>query len=384
MPYFPNSMVLDRTGTNLYFGSAHELMIYSATTNTLSKEDTNVPGVVLAAAPNNQQILINDPVRQVFYLYSPSGATFSTFNGVGTWAQWTPDAQTLYVVGYTTNATNATYTPTLFVYNTNTGWTTYPLAAPTAQVPPPANLTVTVPGIGAFLSSTSTGSKTADSTAFRAWCPTLNGNTINQAYPQAASVPVQTDALAATTDGAHILGVGLDGGNTPTLTDIGVNYNQSLVNGACPSVGGTSGPITTSPVTQFQSPAGALGFQATAINQVVVSPASNLAFFTYTPNSTSTNKLWYYQPTTNGAAGSLGSLTFNEPSATTPAATAPLTGVFSLDDTLFFVSTSGDNLVHYINVNTLQDTQQINPGLVDGNGNPVPASFLAAKPRPTT
>ena len=86
-----------------------------------------MPGVVLAASPTNQSILINDPIRQVFYLYSPSAGTFSTYSGVGTYARWTQDAQTLYVVGYVTNASGAK-APTLFVFNTNTGWTTYPLA----------------------------------------------------------------------------------------------------------------------------------------------------------------------------------------------------------------------------------------------------------------
>jgi hypothetical protein len=61
-----------------------------------------------------------------------------------------------------------------------------------------------------------------------------------------------------------------------------------------------------------------------------------------------------------------------------------LAGAFSLDDTIFFVSTAGDNLVHYISVKTLQDTQQIRPGLVDGNGSPVPVTFIAVKPRATT
>jgi trimeric autotransporter adhesin len=398
MPYFPNSMVMDQTGTNLYFGTAHELMIYATASNALTKEDPNVPGVVLAAAPNNQTILINDPIRQVFYLYAPSGATYTTFSGVGTSAQWTPDSKTLYVVGYVTNtaSTTTTYTPTLFVNNVNTGWTTYPLSSPVTQPPTAGDLTVTVPGVGAFLSSDSTGSPTATSTLLHAWCPSLTGNTINQAYPLAASVAAQTDVLGATTDGAHILGVGLDGGNSPTLTDIGVNFANSLVHGACPSAGGTSTNITTSPVTQFQqTPSGALGFQADAINQVVVSPASNLAFITYTPASASTNQLWYYQPTTTGGLGKVGSVTLAEPSGTTTAATAPLAGAFSLDDTMFFVSTAGDDLVHYINVGSLLDTQQINPGLTctEGNpvttnpctpGQPVPASFIAVKPRPTT
>jgi hypothetical protein len=382
MPYVPNSMVMDQTGTNLYFGSPHELMIYAAATNSLTKEDPNVPGVVLAAAPNNQTILINDPLRQIFYLYSPSAATFTTYSGVGTAAQWTPDAKTLYINGYTTSTsgTQVTYTPTLFVYNANTGWTTYALGAPSVnQLPPPADLTVTIPGVGAFLSGSST--------ALHAWCPVLTGNSISQAYPLVTSVAAQTDVLAATTNGAHVLGVGLNGGNSPTLTDIDVNFANSLVNGACPSSGGTSTNITTSPVTQFlQTPAGALGFQAAALNQIVASPASNLAFLTYTPvtGSTTAATLPYYQPTTTGALGTVGQVTFVEPTGTTTPALAPLVGAFSLDDTLFFVSTSGDNLVHYISVSSLQDTKQINPGLVDLNGNPLPATTIAVKPRPTT
>ena len=382
MPYIPNSMVLDRTGTNLYFGSTHELMIYSAGTNSLSKEDPNVPGVVLAAAPTNGQILINDPVRQVFYLYSPSGGTFSTYSGVGTWAQWTPDAQTLYVVGYVTTAGGAKV-PTFFVYNTNTGWTTYPLTSgePVNQTTPASNLTVAIPGVGAFLSG--------NPTVAYAWCPAVTAtNTIAQAYPEIASVSLPwTDVLAATTDGEHILGVGLDGGSTPTLTDANVNMLASLNSGACPNANGSSTNITTSPVSHvLQAPAGALGFQASAIDQVVASPASNLAFVTYTPTagSTATATLPYYVPTTNGSLGTVGQVTLNEPAGISSKATAPLVGVFSLDDTIFFVSTSGDNLVHYINVNSLQDTQQINPGLQDQNGNPLPVTTIAVKPRSTT
>jgi hypothetical protein len=388
MPYVPTSMVLDQTGTNLYFGSCHELMIYAAANNTLTKEDPNVPGVVLAASPNNQTILINDQVRQVFYLYAESAGTYSTYNGVGTSARWTPDSKTLYVTGYVTNTSSATpYTPTLFVYNANTGWTTYSIGSATATVPPASDLAIAVPGIGAFLSSSATGSSTADATTMHAWCPTLSGNDIVQAYPQAASVAAETDVVAATTDGAHILGLGLNGGTSPTLTDISVNYSNSLVNGACPASGTTSTNITTSPVTQFvQSAAGTLGFSASAADQVVVSPASNLAFLTYTPASgtTTPGTLPYYQPTSTGALGTIGQVKFVEPAGTTTPAIAPLFGVFSLDDTQFFVSTSGDNLVHFINVNTLTDTQQLAPGLVDVNGNPVAATVIAVKPRSTT
>jgi hypothetical protein len=394
MPYFPNSMVMDRTGTDLYFGSSTELMIYTTATNTLTKEDPNVPGTVLAVAPNNLTVLINDSIRKVFYLYTPSAATYTTYSGVGTAAQWTPDSKTLYITGST-----AAGAPALFVYNVNTGFTTYPLTSvptvpnnqPVNQTTPATNLTVTVPGVGAFLSGTPT--------VVNAWCPVVNSSntiTTSGAYPQAGHVDVPTDVLAATTDGAHIIGAKLNSVDSAsaTLYDIGVSFANSLNNGACPSVatGGTfdSTNITQSPITTPTPPSGPLGIPASVqvsnLNQVVASPASNLAFVTYSAedSSTGTATLPYYQPGSGGTLGTLGQVAFVEPASATTPATAPLTGVFSLDDTLFFVSTSGDNLVHYINVSSLKDTQQIAPGLVDASGNVVPAQFIAAKPRPTT
>jgi hypothetical protein len=380
MPYFPNSMVLDRTGTSLYFGTSTELMIYTTATNTLTKEDPNVPGKVLAVAPNNLTVLINDPIRKLFYLYTPSAGTYTTYSGVGTAAQWTPDAKTLYITG-----TTAAGAPALFVNNANTGFTTYLLDP--VQTTPATNLALTVPGVGAFLSG--------NPTVVNAWCPELSSaNTIVEAYPNAGSVHVPTDVLGATIDGAHIIGAKRVSATSATLYDIGVSFADSLDNGACPSVasGGTftSTNITKSPVTTPAPPSGPIDLPAnveiSALNQVVVSPGSNLAFVTYTPatGSTGTATLPYYEPNTSGTLGTLGQVTFVEPASSTSPATAPLAGAFSLDDNLFFVSTSGDNLVHYITVSTLKDTKQIAPGLVDASGNVVPAQFIAAKPRPTT
>src|SRR5450631_3415338 len=91
LPYVPNSMVMDQTGTNLYFGSSHALMVYS-TANDASAATPNsaVPGVVLAVSPNNKTLVINDPVRQVFYIYNAAGSVAATFAGVGNSAAWTP------------------------------------------------------------------------------------------------------------------------------------------------------------------------------------------------------------------------------------------------------------------------------------------------------
>ena len=356
MPYFPNSMVMDRTATSLYFGSSHELMVYSTASNSLGKEDPNVPGVVLAAAPDNQTILINDQTRKLFYLYKTSGGTYTTFSGVGTAAQWTPDAKTLYVVG-----TDANGAPTLFVNNVNTGWTTYGLPSASNSV------AITIPSVGAFESGTQT--------VAHAWCPDL---TTGQAYPLATAnmtLP-QTDALGATVDGDHIIGVGLNGGMTPTLSDIGLDISSSLYSGAC-------APANTPDTVgiQFVIPGvkqAPLTFTASQINQVVTSPGSSLAFVTYLASGAGSATLPYYEPSTPGTLGTLGQVNL------TGTPTAPVAGAFSLDDTIFFVSTSGDNLVHYIDVKSLTDTKQINPGLIDATGKPTYATFIAVKPRTTT
>jgi hypothetical protein len=86
------------------------------------------------------------------------------------------------------------------------------------------------------------------------------------------------------------------------------------------------------------------------------------------------------------------------------AVTAPVAGAFTPDDTLFFVSTAGDNQIHYISVPMIltdpahADTQQIAPNLpactpattdLDCVGAPagatvVPATVITVRPRSTT
>jgi hypothetical protein len=432
LPYVPNSMQMDRGGNTIYFGSQHELMVYSTAGNSVSLQDTSVPGVVLAVAPNNTQLLINDQVRQVFYLYSPGGGIVAAFGGLGNAASWTPDSKTLYITD--SAALNNTqenkaagitnHTDTLYVFNANTGWSTYPLAASGTSTNPDGaqNVTITIPGVGAFLSG--------DPTVAHTWCPTGTvGNAASLLYypqtPPDNSVDAATDVLAATTDGKHILGAALSGvGNNITLSDIGLtipsfnclppesNTNYSL------ALGDMFSPLALA-TTLNQS---AVTADATAVNQVVPAPASNLAFITYNPPSTGATTgvpLPYYVPgacvPVNGAPpdcqqGTVNYVALMNGSSPNTTVTAPLVGAFSPDSSYFFVSTAGDNMIHYISIPSVVspatppvDTQQISPNLpsctpVSEGGNDlgcmysgpnpgianVPATGIGVKPRPTT
>jgi trimeric autotransporter adhesin len=394
MPYVPNSMVMDQLGTNLYFGSAHELMIYSTSNNSLSREDPSVPGVVLAVAPNNSELLINDPVRQVFYIYLASGSVSATFGGVGNAAAWTPDSKTLYITD--SASLGAGHSDTLYVYNVNTGWTTYDISSSGGA----DKLAITVPGVGAYLSG--------NPTVARTWCPSgTEGDYASMVfYPQGDSVSASTDVLAASTDGKHILGAALSTGGIQ-LSDIGISDPASLTL-PCPQTGTTLGPLLINhTLNQTQVTA-----NATSVNQVVTSPpptllngstsqAPSFAFVTYN-GTTPGAKLPYYVPSTiGGSLGAVGYVTLDGASSIT----APVAGAFSPDNSIFFVSTAGDNRIHYIGIPSSAtavptDKQQLSPQLpacvpksatdpyctntTVPAGGFVPATAIAVKPRTTT
>jgi hypothetical protein len=226
-------------------------------------------------------------------------------------------------------------------------------------------------------------------------------------YPEGDLVPLRTDALTATTDGAHILGAAATAAGA-TFTDIGV----TIPNSECP-IDATTTPPTLGALTiphsinVNQTP---LTINATAINQVVTSPAavsqgtgvspSNISFVTYQGTTPGATLPSYTEPVGNStASGTLNYLTLTNGSSIT----APVTGAFSPDNTLFFVSTAGDNLIHYIDTQKAvtdpahADTQQINPNLpactpgsdpgcllTSPSSGSVPATVIAVKPRATT
>jgi len=363
LPYPPNSMVIDQGGTNLYFGSYRELMVYSALSNTLGKEDTTVPGVVLAVSPDSSTVVINDQLRQVIYLYTGANGANTSIGGLATRASFSPDSKNVYIVG----------PDTLYVHNASTGWSTYnisttqpsfscslnnnsPLASGTGTYDPfcGPGLAITVPSIGPFITGTQTTA--------RGFCPNVSVPSQPVYYPQAATVGAQTDKVTATYSGTHILGASVSQG----LTDI----NVTIPTGPCPAA---NTGITLTP-TFNQLPL--TGITPSEIDQIIASPNSNVAFVTYN-SASATGLLPAYQIPASGV-GTLSNVQLSG------GAQAPISGVFSPDETLFFVGTTGDNLVHFVDPATLTDTQTIKPNLTDANGNPVPVQMLAVKPRATT
>jgi hypothetical protein len=419
LPYVPNSMVMDRLGNYIFLGSPHELMILSTSSDSITTQSTNNPGVVLAVAPDDSLALINDQERQLFYLYTIANGTSMTFGGMGTAAAFTPDAKTLYIVDSAAeNNTPAnvaagitSHTDTLYVYSQGTGWTTYALPCSVYNAvtcPNPStgakSLAITIPSVGAFFSGSNTMAHT--------WCPsgTVGNYASMSFYPQGPfpdnSVAAQTDVLSATNDGKHILGASTSGSSI-TLSDIGVTIPSlnCLPLESDPDypllLGDTLSPLVLQ-TTLTQQPAMTINATAAAVNQVVASPASDLAFITYTPpaaGAATGAKLPFYVPGSNA-------LSFVPFSGSAAASiTAPLAGAFTPDNKLFFVSTAGDNMIHFISVPLVTttpasaDTQQISPnlpactpgadlGCVYSGPNPgtaiVPATVVVIRPRTTT
>ncbi|HUV96284.1 MAG TPA: hypothetical protein VMV98_02335 [Acidobacteriaceae bacterium] len=423
LPYQPNSMVMDENGNNLFMGSSAELMIAAISPTagtTLTAQTPGVPGTVLAVAPNDTLVVVHDPCRQLFYLYTPPianlAASLISFGAPGPTiacdvnsepidpsvevhppyaAQFTQDSQTLYIVGENT----------LYTYNTFTGWHVCTENGQSGNCPVNStSVAVTIPGVGAYAGGSPTTAfgycALGPNNAAQSPGPPPTGladptKAVNptEYYPNAATVGVQTDQLAATTDGYHIIGA--TAGSGGQLTDIGVQ----IPDGECPlktALNFPSSPQTTSLATPNVS----------SINQVLVSPNSQLAFVTFEPTNPTAgnNTLPAYKVPCTAVQSAAGNCPAGQPStgnlvnvALTGQAGAPVGGAFSPDTTTFYASTNHDDLVHLINTSTLTDTKTFNPGLTCATttaapanpylactaGNPVPALFLAARPRPT-
>ena len=363
-PYTPTAMGISQDGTEIYMGSAGGLMTLATASGALAAVFQAIQGNVLAVAPNDSYAVVTDPTRQTVSLVTSSGTVFSTFNGVGTRAAWTPDSSTVYV---TTNNNQ------LLTYSTFEGW-----ESTTIEQAQYTDVAVTVPNAGAYFAAAAPAMVTDG----RSDCPSTTLNTLaspptttNVFSPLAEQVPVATDRLTYTTDGKHLLGATVQNG--PTLEDIAVVLPTTTVGGVTTIAPCPQPPAVVAPgyFTSTQTPHALAGVTASAIDGVIAASNSQVAAVTYTGSG---GVLPLYAP----AAGTLSEVTLSG-----GASTAPLIGVFSTDNTTFYVGTSGDNLVHTISITgtTGADSGTINPALPPNTGTGVAQpNLIVLRARKTT
>jgi hypothetical protein len=369
LPYAPNSLVLSQDGTTIYMGTPNELMVYNTNSNSLTKQDTTVNGLVLAISPNNADIVITDPIRKLTYIYAVASGVITEYGGVATTAKFSNDSTAVYI---TTNDQR------LLVYSTFTGWTAQSLTTPVNGVAP------TVPNAGVYLAGNPVEVQTncpnttvvnpntgIDQTTTNQFYPPVGPVAVNAANPVIAgsattgySIPgtsttyfYPTNNIASTNDGLHEIAA------SPTaLTDIATNRKS----GACP-VNFTSTPGTPIPFT-VAAP--------TSITSVLPTSDADYIFVTYYGSGGVVPQYSLATSTLSNVA--LQTLAGN------PAPVAPEAGVISSDNTIFYVGTSGDNLVHLLTrgANGFADTTTpLIPALpsITGSGYATP-NLLAQKP----
>jgi|UPI00047EF529 hypothetical protein len=392
LPFAPNSMVISNDGSSIYMGTPTELMIFNASTNSLTREDATVAGKVLAVSPDGSSLVISDPRKQLIYLYSTSTSSASgngtttpiatsNYGGVATHAQFTPDSQIVYITMGTpdpsdpTNTDKITATNQMLVHSTFTGWSQITLSNPGTDV------AITVPSVGAYLG----GSPTTG----RSYCAstTITDQTVtgNQFYPLADTESVTTDRVIATNDGKHIVGATVANGGTisdltfknalppPPPAGDPNNPASGSSSGPCPSV------VAPDYFSQFRGALNTypLGVAPNQITGVIPTSNSTLAFVTYT----GTGSLPAYAP----ASGTVTQVSLQ-------GATAPVAGTISSDDLTLYIGTAGDNKVHLINTKSLTDdpTKAIAPNLplyLNNSDNPstiVTPNLLVQHPRKAT
>jgi trimeric autotransporter adhesin len=396
LPYQPNSMVISDDGSTIYMGSVFELMTFSATTNSLTAQNTTVPGTVLAVSPDGSTLVITDPVRQFVYLFNSSGTIQTQYGGVGTHAVFSPDSTTVYITlgDVTTPATPTTpavVTPNsqLLVHSTFTGWYQTQTTLPNTTTPlNTTDVAVGVPSVGAFFGGSNTTARSyCPVTTTVGVPPTTSSTTTNLFYPDAGVQSPQTDRIATTNDGIHVLGATVN--PTPTLVDLALSHpatkyvlaGTGLPPGECPEADSSGNTIAQTFPTSTVFSAPLPGVTASAITGVFPTSDSKIAFVTY-QGSGAVVPTYTPQPTGPGTLGSIPLST----ALGTPV--APVSGVVSADNLTFFAGTSGDNAVHLITKQadgTYKDTTTpIAPKLPDVNGNIVAPNLLVQKPRKAT
>jgi hypothetical protein len=97
LPFMPNSLLFNFSGTTAYLGSSSGLMAVDTTANTVT-QNTGAPGTVLAISPDNNRVIVAG-ASTVFVLGVGSGVGSEASSiASATAADFTPDSRGAYIV----------------------------------------------------------------------------------------------------------------------------------------------------------------------------------------------------------------------------------------------------------------------------------------------
>ena len=250
-------------------------------------------------------------------------------------------------------STSRTTDGRLLTYSSFLGWNSQTLTTA------PTDVAVTIPNAGAYLAGTPVKGYTA--------CPvtTVSGSagsqtTTNTFFPLADTTTAVADRIAATNDGAHIIGASA---TTQAVTDVQVSPKQ----GAC--------PVSFSSTTNTPDPLH--DSRPTAITGVLPTSDSTYTLFTYTGTGAVVPQ---YTPASKSLVNIALAKTVGTP-------VAPVAGVFSSDNLTAYIGTSGDNAVHLLTRGTTgftDVTTPLTPKLPGISSTIATPNLLVQKPRKGT
>jgi hypothetical protein len=302
---------------------------------------------VLAVSPDNNTIVVTDPIRAITYLYLGSGSVSTEIGGIATSAAWSPDSTTVYIT--TTDGR-------LLVHSTFTGWSSINLTNLATSV------AITVPNAGIYLGGNPVDVRTnCPATTINNPGQGFNQTTANVFYPDQGPVAgVNATQVVATNDGLHILGA-----NTTTFTDIVTN----------PKSGGCPVTFTSTPGVPLSLAAAG----AASVSNVLATSDSAFAFVTYQGTG---GVVPQYAPGT----GALTNVPLQKTANGTPL--DAVAGAISADNNTLYIGSEGDNIVHRLARGTTGFADTLTPIVpalpnINGTGNAAP-NLIVQRPRKST
>ncbi|MGE5205313.1 MAG: WD40 repeat domain-containing protein [Chlamydiota bacterium] len=315
----PNSMVVDLTGANVYFGTAAGLRIFATSTSAFTGT-SSVVGKVLAASPDGTKAIVSNTAGNpnVVYVVDSKASTSSPLllNGV-TAAAFSPDSTTAYLLAGST----------LYVYSTTRALQTISLPASASDA--------------AFLTTGTFG--------FVATPPsTVNlFDGCDNAAPQSPNTPTVTtvsppELLATLPDGKTMAAV-----TSPGFTSIAVTTSAA----GCPP------PVTATPT--FHD----LGQGPFTPKQVLVSSDGSRL---YVVSNLSTVMIYDF------TSASVNTITLS-------GGATPLRAALTLSGQTLYVGAS-DGTVHVLDTATFTDSQRISVSLCSNSSAGCLPDLVAVRP----